>query len=381
MRTLSAERAWGPLALVPVMLVVGCTESGTESLPLKSHPPALRVESLDVGQDQACVLVSDGSVWCWGISLEGEVGCPGDGVSPTRVEELPRAQRIALGTDYSCAQTDDRRLFCWGGNFHMQLGPDVLGGWTPVEVVFGRDADDFSAGVSMICRIIGGAVSCQGNPYWEWAPVPAPVRAVTLAREDPACVLMEDHRVWCWGQGTYGRLGDGTVVEWRETLQPILDPGEDIASLTAGMWTAFGIGASGAVYGWGDSSQLGKLGTGDKELHATPVWISLLPPMRQVDAGTLHSCGVSVDGEALCWGAGADGELGNGEKKGSLEPLHVPMAGSVLEIRTGYRRTCLLTTDREVYCFGAALLGTGDYAGSAVPLRVHFPWEDAPEGG
>jgi hypothetical protein len=82
-------------------------------------------KQVTVGIAHACALGVDGSVWCAGNNLFGQLGDGtttavtegdigrADVLDARRVVGLPSAQHIALGRTHSCALADDR-VFCWG---------------------------------------------------------------------------------------------------------------------------------------------------------------------------------------------------------------------------------------------------------------------------
>jgi alpha-tubulin suppressor-like RCC1 family protein len=76
------------------------------------------------------------------------------------------------------------------------------------------------------------------------------------------------------------------------------------------------------------------------------------PALIQVSAGTRHTCGVAVAGQAYCWGENESGELGNGSTLPSLVPVRVAGGHSFRQISTGFALTCAITTDNRLYCWG-----------------------------
>lgn len=79
--------------------------------------------ALDLGQDQACALRADGSLWCWGDGGNGNlVAPPGQVQAPTQIGT--DTDWIAVSTDEfsTCAIKHDGVLYCWGRNAEGQLG-------------------------------------------------------------------------------------------------------------------------------------------------------------------------------------------------------------------------------------------------------------------
>ena len=91
-------------------------------------------------------------------------------------------------------------------------------------VSLGGTAVEIDAGGEMTCaRLESGDVRCWGFPNGHtgafvgdneppdaFAPLPFPARSVALGVGDAhACAILENHEVYCWGEGEDGRLGYG----------------------------------------------------------------------------------------------------------------------------------------------------------------------------
>jgi alpha-tubulin suppressor-like RCC1 family protein len=79
---------------------------------------------------------------------------------------------------------------------------------------------------------------------------------------------------------------------------------------------------------------------------------AVAPTFYQVSAGWSHSCGVSTDNLAYCWGSNGSGELGDGTTDFKLKP--VPVSGGLRfrQVSAGASSTCGVTTDNRAYCWG-----------------------------
>ena len=71
---------------------------------------------------------------------------------------------------------------------------------------------------------------------------------------------------------------------------------------------------------------------------------SLPPPVASVGAGNIHTCGLTVTGNAYCWGFNDFGQLGDGSTTGSLTPVLVSGGIRFSSISTQGGHTCGVTS-------------------------------------
>jgi alpha-tubulin suppressor-like RCC1 family protein len=165
------------------------TASDGISAVITANPTPARVAGIagarSIALDDAggCVVLTDGTVQCWGWNEEQELGNGGtaDSPTPTTVQIAPGAPLTAAtqlwgGHTVICALGADHALTCWGRNAESQMG---LGhGNTPMPPT----------------RFAGGALE--------------PMLGATVG-ERHVCAIAQDRTVWCAGfNGSY-ELGTG----------------------------------------------------------------------------------------------------------------------------------------------------------------------------
>ena len=190
-----------------------------------------------------------------------------------------------------------------------------------------------------------------------------------------ACGISSDQLLYCWGDDTWGQVGNGSDAAG-ETPSLATVKSERFMALTAGRRHACALNLAGRAYCWG-ADTLGQLGDRSGGLmHSTtpiPILDSTLV-FRSISAGNEHTCGVTTSGSAYCWGEGASGQLGNGVADSSDVPIQVSGNISFASIAAGRRHTCAVDTSGNVHCWGdnaLGQLGTGSAGGvQLTPVQV-----------
>lgn len=140
--------------------------------------------------------------------------------------------------------------------------------------------------------------SAAGGAGLQGAPLPA---VVVVTGAVHACALGVDRRTYCWGGNTLGQLGDGSNMS---STRPVpVAGGLHFVQLTSGGWDhTCGLTDEGEAYCWGWNA-FGQLGDGSMTSSNVPVRAAANLTFTNLDAGTYHTCGVTRAGAAYCWGA------------------------------------------------------------------------------
>jgi alpha-tubulin suppressor-like RCC1 family protein len=119
----------------------------------------------------------------------------------------------------------------------------------------------------------------------------------------------------------------------------------------------------------------GELGLGVGVTSATtPTAVAGGIKFVQVSTGGRTTCGVSVTGEAYCWGSNGDGSLGVGSgSTGSFVPVKVATTQRFVDIAVGFQFACALNGGGDLYCWGAQSWNGGVTAGGATGAITFTP--------
>jgi alpha-tubulin suppressor-like RCC1 family protein len=186
------------------------------------------------------------------------------------------------------------------------------------------------------------------------------------------CAVTPDHRAYCWGWNAFGQIGDGTT-SYQRAKPTLVKGGLSWRQISAGTYHTCGVTTDNRAYCWGLAGHLGD-GTDMNRLKPAPVAGG--HSFRQVSAGQEHSCGVTTDNRVYCWGDNVFGQLGNGGTTPigypELSPVAVSGTLRFREVSVGVAHSCGRTTTDRAYCWGGDQWGQiGDGAASGT-CQVSF---------
>lgn len=174
--------------------------SGVNTAPSNFIPTMVTIASLSgsgtgwtdvvLGDDHVCGLRDDGSLYCWGNNLSGQLG---DGTNIERDVPVQISagaslswNAVAAGRDHTLAIKSDGTMWCWGDNAAAVCGQGILTGQlpqprnTPGEVIEPRFND---------------------SPWADLSCGP---------QDDHCCAIKADQSLWCWGYNAHGEAGQPT---------------------------------------------------------------------------------------------------------------------------------------------------------------------------
>ncbi len=265
---------------------------------------------------------------------------------------------VEVGSYQACGITTEEQSICWGFNEDGEVG---TGAFSTVEPL-SRVSTDLtvrmtSSGRYHTCEVtLSGDVHCGGSntagqvdgspsppvtPFVRVHPLPATAFRVVQAGLLHSCALSLSQQLWCWGSDGEGQIG----------VDPLIVPG-----------TALG-----------------------------PSFVD--DSIAAVTTTGLHTCALTTNGTARCWGWGSSGQLGNNADTASgipvavsggltfrTEPATVPTPPdpdfyipSQSFISAGFAHTCGIVTSNAAMCWGETedgQLGTGNRVNTNAPVTV-----------
>jgi alpha-tubulin suppressor-like RCC1 family protein len=297
------------------------------------------VASLSGGAWHSCAVTDSGSVKCWGRNDWGNLG---DGTTstsytPVDVSGLNATAVKVVTTNYSsCALTSVGGVKCWGYGGWGLIG-DGTGSsrYTPVDV------SGMTSGV--IALAAGG---------------------------QHICAVKNTGALLCWGWNGYGQLGDGSGSDRYEPTEANgLDSG--VVAVAPGMYHTCASLATGAVKCWGYNGD-GQLGSNNWNQMYTPVSVyGMTDATASISSGERYTCVVKTTGALWCWGSNVNGQFGNGNTSTTNYPVNISALGSTVRSVSaslaGFH-TCALTTDGTAKCWGYN--GYGQLGDASTTQRV-----------
>ncbi len=142
---------------------------------------APNIVSVEAGGNHSCAITTQNQMWCWGLNDEGQLGTNTtvSSTSPVVVGDGWKSVSPSVGK-YTCGVKTTGTAWCWGNNFQGRLGTgNTANSIIPAQVGSSTTWVRVETGRNHTCGIDSG---------------PAP------------------NQMLCWGDNTYGQIGDGTTT-------------------------------------------------------------------------------------------------------------------------------------------------------------------------
>ena len=259
-----------------------------------SPHPVARVRA---GDGNACAVMGDASVTCWGENFAGQSSAPDD-----RMLDVSPGPDDEEGFGSACGLRLDGTIVCWGGD-HPWLEIDApvplpgtftaLGGecgirtdqslacWGEARfsVLPSGQFTDISAGTYRGCAIRTDATLACWGTYSSEAPEGA-FTAVAVGTGH-ICAIRVDKTPTCWGDNRYGQA---------------TPPSGEFTDIGVGRLHSCGIRTDGTIACWGN----------DRYFQSTPPQGAF----TDLDAGDLFACAIRADAAGVaCWGQNRRGQV------------------------------------------------------------------------
>jgi len=351
------------------------------------------IVNVATGSYNTCAVRADGAVLCWGAAWDKNivtVAVSGDATVPQVVAGAGSAQAVALGLEFACVLLRDGTVWCWGNNDDGQLGDGTFtSSQTPVRVLGFATSNRvraIDARFKHACALLtSGNIYCWGNNAYgqlgdgtlDTRSQPTAVTGVSGAASlalaySHGCATFMDGAARCWGNNRFGQLGDGTR---NDSVVPVSVMGvHDASDIATGDYTTCIRSVAGDVRCWGNDS-LGGLGDGPPMSGETTIAPSapILTGASSIAVGKDHACATIQGGPTHCWGHDESGQLGIGRSTWGDSPRAVAGPWSGVKVSAGRYYTCVLEHNGTLRCFGnneRGQLGHGGAIRQAMPTTV-----------
>lgn len=383
----------------------------TEEYNANTHIPLYPDEVIiqfESGLSHSVVLTNQGRIYAWGGGTSVGNGRVTPTSSPDNITQYfnlnddEKIIEIYVAGSYSFAKTTIGRIFAWGVNNYGQLGDGTTTNRSlPVEITHRFSLVESEEIISISARhvhtialtsfgriLIWGSNTLMTDTYGvlgigtstAYVAKPTditnnftfdtddyPIKVFAGARF--SAVLTQLGKVYTWGDGGWGRLGNGftnssfTPIDITKIF--VLSSDDKVIDLSLGFEHAMALTSTGRVFSWG-YNEFGQLGIGSSgNYRSIPVEItnrfSLLPEELVVDIslGNIHSGVLTSLGNVYVWGYNYHGQLGDNSTASVISPKNIneyfnlSQGENITELKLNIHNSYTITSTGQIYVWGS----------------------------
>lgn len=362
------------------------------------------------GNSLSCGIASTGVVYCWGTGSSGQIG-NGASISvntPTAVtmpNDVESFTSVSSNNNFSCAIADNGKIYCWGVGTNGKIGNgDIINVNVPTSVTMPAGVESFSSvstNSSFSCAIadngkvycwgsgkngqIGNGTNVSGVNVPTSVTMPAGVASFSSISTNSnfSCAIADNGKVYCWGLGTNGRIGNGSASSVKVPTVVTMPAGvESFSSISTNSNFSCAIADNGKVYCWGVGNS-GQIGNGaNASTVSVPTAVTMpaeVTSFSSVSTNANFSCAITNTGKVYCWGTGSSGQIGNGASANVNVPTAITLPSGVesfSSVSTNSNFSCAIANTNTVYCWGdgkSGQIGNGGTSNINIPTSVTIP--------
>jgi alpha-tubulin suppressor-like RCC1 family protein len=336
----------------------------------------------------------------WGVFFGGKKGQNYDlARSPVALTVPGRVAEIGTSNSTQYALLTNGSLYAWGLGAQGELGDGsrVSSFTKPVRVIFPAGVRIASIPTDVMPFDSALAVDTEGN-VWGWGlnhggelclggrkayttPVKLPLSDVTaVAGASNHALYDADGILYACGGNYEGDLGDGNRRNATTPVKVAGLSGSSVTELVASFANSGALLSNGEYFDWGYDGN-GQLGDGQFQRSSdVPVQVKLPHPVTQVaQGGSIWGNGQTLvmlsNGSLWAWGANFSGQLGDGttESQAFAVRFYPPSGITYKHLATAGITSYAIAKDGNVYAWGGApvgQVGDGTTITALTPVRV-----------
>ena len=333
-----------------------------KSSPVQTVAGGTNWKTVSCGYNHTAAIKTDGTLWLWGYDVYGQLGDNSTTKKSSPVQTVAGGtnwKQVSCGYGHTGAIKTDGTLWTWGNNsyFEGMLGDNTtLDRSSPVQTVAGgTNWKQVAAGYTHT-----SAIKTDGT-LWTWGTNSygnvgdnttidrsSPVQTIAGGNNwkyvslntamETTVALKTDGTLWAWGSGSYGNVGDNTIINKSSPVQTIAGGNEWIVATDYDDNNPY-------------QTSLGLIQTStpvEKKYIDKSILFDLYPSLsEQVKAPALWACGYN-----------GSGQLGDNTYAKKSSPVQTVAGGTNWkQAACGYSFNAVIKTDGTLWTWGNSQWG------------------------